>query len=210
MRPHHPIVPSRADAAGRGIKRSLEAMVERGTIAFEEGRRVMPAPDLVRRAAALGLKVTGALAFLPPLLTRLVIGYAFYQAGQGKLANPENVVGFFTDLGIPFPAANAALVSRLECYGGLLLIVGLFTRFVAAGLGATMTVALLTADKAAFLGALQGTGEAGLTDVVPVVYGLFLLWLIVSGPGVVSLDALLGRWVRPEGAGAKEKDIFVA
>jgi putative oxidoreductase len=192
------------------MKRSLEPMVERGTIPLEEDRRAMPAPVLVRRAAALGLKVTGALAFLPPLLTRLVIGYAFYQAGSGKLANPEKVVGFFTDLGIPFPAANAAFVSRLEFYGGLLLIAGLLTRFVAAGLGATMTVALLTAHKAEVLGALQGTGEAGLTDIVPVVYGLFLLWLIISGPGAVSLDALLRRWVKPEGPGAREKDIFVA
>jgi putative oxidoreductase len=157
----------------------------------------MPAPALVRRGAALGLKVAGALSFLPPLLTRLVIGYAFYQAGSGKLANPERVVQFFTDLGIPFPAANAAFVSRVEFYGGLLLIVGLFTRIAASFLGSTMLVALLTADKADFLVALAGTTEKGLTDVVPVVYGMFLLWLIVFGPGLASLDALLRKWIRP-------------
>jgi len=166
----------------------------------------MPAPALVRRGAALGLKVTRALSFLPPLLTRLVIGHAFYLTGKGKLANPENVVGFFTDLGIPFPAANAAFVSRLEFYGGMLLIAGLLTRIVAVFLGSTMVVALMTADKPAFLGALAGTGDAGLTDVVPVVYGLFLLWLIVVGPGLVSLDALLKKWIRPEEAKALEAD----
>ena len=74
----------------------------------------MPAPVAVRRAAALGLRVTEALSFLAPLLTRLVIGYAFYQAGGGKLANMERTVGFFTDLGIPFPAANAHFIARLE------------------------------------------------------------------------------------------------
>jgi putative oxidoreductase len=166
----------------------------------------MQAPALVRRAAALGLKLAGALRFLPPLLTRLVIGYAFYQTGKGKLAHPDNVVSFFTDLGIPFPAANAAFVSRLEFYGGMLLIVGLLTRLAAAGLGSTMVVALMTADKPAFLGALAGTGDAGLTDVVPVVYGLFLLWLIVFGPGPVSLDALLTRWLKPETARPLEAD----
>jgi putative oxidoreductase len=135
-----------------------------------------------------------------------VIGYAFYQTGRGKLANLENVVGFFADLGIPLPALNAAFVSRLEFYGGMLLIAGLLTRLVAALLGSTMVVALLTADKPAFLGALTGAGDAGLTDVVPVVYGLFLLWLIVAGPGRVSLDALLARWVKPEPVSAPVAD----
>jgi putative oxidoreductase len=170
----------------------------------------MQPPAVVRRAAALGLKLAGALSFLPPLLTRLVIGYAFYQAGQGKLAHPEKIVEFFTGLGIPLPAANAAFVSRLEFYGGMLLVVGLLSRLVAALLGSTMIVALMTADKAAFLEALAGAGEAGLTDVVPVVYGLFLLWLVVFGPGAASLDALLRRWLRPETPRHPEADSVAA
>ena len=164
----------------------------------------MKAPALVRRAAALGLRLAGAFAFLPPLLTRLVIGYAFYQTGQGKLANPDRIVEFFTGLGIPFPAANAAFVSRVEYYGGMLLIAGLLTRLASVFLGSTMVVALMTADRPDFLAALAGTGDTGLTDVVPVVYGLFLLWLLVVGPGLVSLDALLRRWLRPEGTPAPE------
>ena len=166
----------------------------------------MPAPVVVRRAAALGLRVTSALSFLAPLLTRLVIGYAFYQAGGGKLANFDNTVSFFTDLGIPFPAANAHFVARLEYYGGLLLVVGLGTRIVAALLGSTMVVALMTADQESFLNALKGVGDAGLTDVVPVVYGLFLLWLILSGPGLASLDALVRKWIAPRPDAAKEAD----
>lgn len=165
----------------------------------------MPAPAVVRRAATLGLKAAGWAAFLPPLLTRLVIGYAFYQTGAGKIADPERVTGFFAGLGIPFPAANAAFVSRVEYWGGLLLIVGLFTRIAASLLGSTMIVALLTADKADFLVALAGTSDKGLTDVVPVVYGMFLLWLLVFGPGLASLDALLKKWIRP-GEDAKEGD----
>jgi putative oxidoreductase len=166
----------------------------------------MPAPVAVRRAAALGLRVTSALSFLAPLLTRLVIGYAFFQAGGGKLANMERTVGFFTDLGIPFPAANAAFIGRLEFYGGMLLIVGLGTRIVASLLGSTMVVALMTADNEAFLNALKGIGDDGLTDVVPVVYGLFLLWLILFGPGLASLDALVRKWIAPGTDAAKEAD----
>jgi len=152
------------------------------------------------------LGVAASAAFLAPLLTRLVIGQAFYQTGSGKLSNPEGVTAFFTGLGIPFPELNAAFVSRLEFYGGMLLIVGLLTRLVALGLASTMVVALMTADRESFLGALRGTSDSGLTDVVPVVFLLFLVWLVFSGPGAVSLDALLWRWVgkRAEAEAAAE------
>jgi putative oxidoreductase len=158
----------------------------------------MPAPPGVQRILSLGLRVAAVLAFLPPLLTRLVIGQAFFFTGRGKLQNPEGVVSFFTSLGIPFPAANAAFISRLEYYGGMLLIAGLLTRLVALLLSSTMVVALMTADRPDFLAALFNTGDKGLTDVVPVVYLLFLLWLVIAGPGAVSLDALLKRWLLPK------------
>lgn len=140
------------------------------------------------------LGVAAALAFLPPLLTRLVIGQAFYQAGAGKLSNPEGVAAFFGGLGIPFPELNAAFVSRVEYWGGLLLIVGLATRVAALLLSSTMVVALMTADREGFLEALRGSGDSGLTDVDPVVLLLFLIWLVIQGPGVVSLDAAVRRW----------------
>ena len=155
----------------------------------------MSSIDSLRRARAQALKLIAALAFLAPLVTRLVMGQAFYQTGSGKIENFANTVGFFGELGIPFPEANAFLVSRLEFWGGLLLLIGLLTRLVAAGLATTMFVALATADRATFLNALRGTGDAGLTDVVPFVYLLFLGWLVLAGPGAVSLDTLVARWL---------------
>jgi putative oxidoreductase len=155
----------------------------------------MTSLDSLRRARALALKVAAALFFLGPLVTRLVMGQAFYQTGSGKIANFAGTISFFTDLGIPFPEANAFLVSRLEFWGGLLLMVGLATRLVAGSLATTMVVALATADRESFTEALRGTGDAGLTDVVPFVYLLFLGWLVLSGPGALSLDALLVRWL---------------
>ena len=41
-----------------------------------------------------------------------------------------------------FPELNAAFVARVEYYGAILLILGLFTRFAALGLLSTMAVAL--------------------------------------------------------------------
>jgi putative oxidoreductase len=149
-----------------------------------------------QRTARWALTVTGALAFLPPLLTRLVLGQAFFLTGRGKLENFGNTVQFFTNLGIPMPELNAAFVSRLEFYGGIALILGLLTRLLAAGLTSTMVVALATADKQSFLDALRGSGDQGLTDIVPFVYLIFLAWLAIAGPGPVSLDALVARWLQ--------------
>lgn len=150
--------------------------------------------DSLRRGRALALRRAATFAFLAPLVTRLVMGQAFYQTGSGKIENFANTVSFFTELGIPIPEANAFVVSRLEFWGGLLLVVGLATRLVAAGLASTMVVALATADRTTFLEALRGVGDGGLTDVVPFVYLLFLGWLVLTGPGAVSLDALVVRW----------------
>ena len=70
----------------------------------------MPAPEPLRKISKSGLKVAAALAFLAPLATRIVIGHGFYAAGHGKWGRMENVISFFSDLGIPYPAANAYFV----------------------------------------------------------------------------------------------------
>src|SRR5262245_36999052 len=137
------------------------------------------------RPVLFSARVLAALAFLAPLLTRLTIGWAFHLTGQGKITNFDRTVEFFTSLNIPMPELNAAFVSRLECWGGLLLMVGLGTRLVAFLLSSTMVVALLTADRMNFLNALKGTGDAGLTDVTAYVFLLFLVWLVLYGPGLL-------------------------
>jgi putative oxidoreductase len=151
----------------------------------------MSAFGLLQSLSRWGLKVTGSLAFLAPLATRLVLGWEFTQTGLGKWQHFDNTVAFFTQLGIPLPAANAALVSSLELVGGICLILGLLTRLMSAGLSSTMVVALLTADRQDLINAWSGAGDAVPTDVVSFVFLLFLLWLIFLGPGPVSLD----RWV---------------
>ena len=156
----------------------------------------MPAPALVQKSATLGLRVAAALAFLAPLATRIVVGWAFYLTGSGKWAHFDNTVTFFTELGIPYPVANAAFVATLELVGGIALIVGLFTRLFAAGLASTMVVALLTADKQRFLESWSTASEISPTDISAFVFLLFFAWLALYGPGPVSLDKLLAKWLR--------------
>jgi putative oxidoreductase len=155
----------------------------------------MPAPARLQKAAQLGLELTAALAFLAPLVTRLVVGWAFYLTGSGKWAHFDNTVTFFTELGIPYPEANAAFVSSLELAGGICLILGLFTRLMATGLASTMVVALATADKARFLESWSTASDVSPTDISAFVFLLFFSWLALYGAGPVSLDGLLGRWL---------------
>ncbi len=154
--------------------------------------------DTLGRANSLGERFTGKLAFIAPLVTRVVIGLAFFQAGTGKFRNFENVIGFFDSLGIPFPAFNAGLVASMETVGGAMLIFGLFTRFFASGLAITMVVALLTADTSDFLASWGSASQLSPTDVTAFTFLLFLLWLVFYGAGKLSLDALLRKILRSE------------
>ncbi len=144
-----------------------------------------------RKAAELRSAATGWVAFLAPPLTRLVVGQTFFLTGRGKLMNFDRTVDFFTSLGLPFPAVNAGLVAGLETIGGICLMLGLMTRFFSTGLAISMTVALLTADRQNFVDALPGD----LTNVAPVPLLLFLTWMIGYGPGLISLDRLVTKFI---------------
>ena len=148
--------------------------------------------NFMTRAQDLASRAIQSLQFAAPLLTRLIVGITFFYTGHGKLQNLDRTASFFADLGIPFPGANAIFISCLEFFGGMCLMAGLGTHVFAALLSSTMVVALMTADREG----LVSKFPADLTDVSPVVLLIFLIWLVLYGPGVVSLDRLIGRHLR--------------
>jgi putative oxidoreductase len=119
-----------------------------------------------------------------PLLVRLSLGAVFITSGWGKLHNLGQVTGFFTELGIPLPGFNAALVSTTELVGGVLILVGLFTRLAAIPLIVVMLVAIATAKRP------EIDGVATLLGFIEFTYIAGFVWLLVSGAGRLSLDAL--------------------
>lgn len=161
----------------------------------------MPAPAVVQKASKLGLKLAAAVAFLAPLLTRVTVGWAFFLTGRGKLANLDTFTQFLTDLGVPFPALNAPFVAGLEFVGGLCLVFGLLTRVMSAGLAGSMVVALM--QEKGFLESWAPTGEMGPLDFDPYVFILLLAWLVLYGPGAISLDKPLAKWLGL-GSGTRE------
>src|SRR5689334_15293203 len=102
-------------------------------------------PSLIKNLSRSVLGICAKLSWLGPLAVRVLVGVAFALGGWGKPHNLDGITGFFTDLHIPLPHANAVFVSCVEFIGGLLLILGLGTRIAALFLVATMTVAFFTA-----------------------------------------------------------------
>ena len=130
-----------------------------------------------------------------PLGLRVLFGYMFFTAGYGKLMNLDGVTQFFTSLHIPAPAFNAAFVGGLECVGGIMLILGLFTRLFAFLLSGTLVVAYLTAHSGDLAAAKNFSDwlEA-FTKASPFSFLLAMGVLLAFGPGKASLDAALGKF----------------
>lgn len=128
-----------------------------------------------------------------PLATRLFMGQAFLATGLGKWRHLDRTAEFFASAGIPAAAANALFIATVELLGGLCLLVGFGSRAAAALLASTMVVALATADRATLAQAVTFSGDIGLTDVTPLVFLLFLLWVLAMGSGPFSVDAVLQR-----------------
>ncbi len=149
----------------------------------------MNVQTLLTRARA----AADSLAPVAPLMTRLVIGEAFVLTGLGKLGHLDRTTAFFASIGLPLPGVHAVLVGVLELVGGACLMLGLGTRLFSALLAGTMGVALLTADRGALLAALVPGAAKGLTDIAALVFLMFLLWLVGSGAGPLSVDRLLAR-----------------
>jgi putative oxidoreductase len=118
---------------------------------------------------------------------RLVTGWVFMWSGWGKLQNLPAVTENFIGWGIPLPHILTPLVSGLEFIGGILLLIGLFTRIAAGALGVVMIVAIHSAlwEQVDSLETLLGFYETTCLAL--------FLWLAIAGPGPYSLDALMQK-----------------
>src|SRR6516225_2475425 len=148
---------------------------------------------LIRRAYEL--LVTGANFLQSPLLLALRV-YFFWQlflTGKGKLSNIGKVSEFFASLGIPLPTLNAYFIGSLECFGSLLLIIGLISRPLSLLIVISMSVAYVTADFEAVSSIFSDPDKFVKADPFP--FLLASLIVLVFGPGLLSIDALLKRWV---------------
>ena len=125
------------------------------------------------------------------LIIRLYWGWQFFQTGKGKLLDIDKTAAFFANLHIPMPKLNAVLAGSTECFGGLLLLLGLGSRIVTVPLIFTMIIAYVTAD----FDKVQNifTNPDAFVSAAPFQFMLTAIIVWIFGPGVFSLDALIAR-----------------
>ncbi|HEV2798970.1 MAG TPA: DoxX family protein [Pyrinomonadaceae bacterium] len=125
----------------------------------------------------------------PRLLSvlRIMAGFLFMAHGAQKL------FGFLAPPGAPTPPlmSQIGIAGVLEFVGGILLLIGLFTRPTAFILSGLMAVAYFQAHAPQGFWPLQNRGE------LAVLYCFVFLFLAVAGGGVWSVDRCIGR--RPAG-----------
>ena len=141
--------------------------------------------SVVHLLILLPARIASYFSWAGPLIMRLIVGYVFMLSGWGKLNNLPQIIQNFTEWGIPFPRILTPFVSGVEFFGGIMLLLGLFTRIPAAMLAVVMLVAIKSAKwgDVDSLETLLGFEEA--------TYFAAFMWLAISGPGAASLDRLL-------------------
>jgi putative oxidoreductase len=137
------------------------------------------------------------------VLIRLMAGGVFLWEGILKFVYRNQGVGRFTKLGIPFPGPTAHFVAILEIVGGLLLMAGFLTRVIAVPFVIEMIVAILSTKISLYLGtsplplppAPPQVGAWAVLHEIRSDYAqiMSVLFLMIAGPGPLSLDAILAR-----------------
>jgi putative oxidoreductase len=140
----------------------------------------------------LALQGSGDLEQYAILLVRLSIGLFFAISGANKLfvaGGTKPVYDTLVKAKVPFPRQTAYFVAGVEFVGGSLVTVGLLSSPACAALMIDMVVATVTSALSTLpkgLSALSWLDD--LLYLPEVLYVLFFIWLICSGPGKFSVD----------------------
>ncbi|HET6556201.1 MAG TPA: DoxX family protein [Prolixibacteraceae bacterium] len=120
------------------------------------------------------------------LLIRLMTGAVFLSEGIQKFLYPNSLgVGRFIKIGIPYPEYLAPFVGGIEIMGGILLLIGLFTRIGSFLLFINICVAILTTKFPLLQNSFWTFAHESRTD-----FSMFIgtLFLCIKGGGYWSVD----------------------
>ena len=147
---------------------------------------------LVARAARVQAKLSEHLSPFALLALRLPVAAVFWRSGRTRVDGwnifsvSENQVFLFEyEFGLPFPVLMAHVTALAEHIFPVLLVLGLFTRLGALGMLIMTAVIQLFVYPDAWLNAHM-------------FWAAILFAVVVLGPGKISLDHLIGRWLAPK------------
>jgi putative oxidoreductase len=137
---------------------------------------------------------------------RLLVGIGFISHGVAKWSRgPASFARLLHQVGVPVPAATAWLVTLLEVFGGLAILVGAFVALASIPLIVSMLVAMFTVQWRYGFSSVKtiGLNAAGPVFGPPgyeinLLYVTALLTLAIAGAGALSVDGWLARRKRPE------------
>ena len=135
------------------------------------------------------------------LLVRVSIGLFFAISGGNKLfvaGGTKPVYETLVKAKVPFPRQTAYFVAGVEFVGGSLVTVGFLSSAACVALLIDMIVATLTSAISTLPKGLSPLSWLDDFLYLPeVLYVLFFIWLICSGPGKLSVDYwLAGKLLR--------------
>jgi putative oxidoreductase len=131
----------------------------------------------------------------------MILGVGFMVHGWAKWTRgPAAFAALLNQVGVPLPLANAWLVTLLEMFGGVALLLGAFVTIVSIPLIFSMLGAMLTVNIRYGFSAVK---TIGLTPEGPqfgppgyeinLLYIAGLMALILGGSDPLSIDALRSR-----------------
>ena len=121
-------------------------------------------------------------------ILRVVIAIVFIAHASQKLFSDgiHGVAKAFAQLGVPLPTVSAVAISGLEFVGGILLLIGLLARPVAALLACDMLGAVYFVAHAH-----RGFFSKGGGYEYPLTLLAASLALALAGPGALAIDNLV-------------------
>lgn len=123
------------------------------------------------------------------LISRVLLGVILIAHGWDKffITGLEGISGYFDSIGVPAASIAAPVVGAIELIGGIMILLGAFTRIVA------VIVALVMFGAAVFahisFGIFAANGGWELVGAI----GAGMLAFAAVGAGAWSVDALLAK-----------------
>ncbi len=123
-----------------------------------------------------------------PLILRVATGLVFAMHGYQKFTNGiDKTAGFLDTLGFPMATAFAVILIAAELLGGIMLVLGLFTRYTAKILAIVAIVALFTVHIGKGFFIAKGGYEFILLILAATVS------IMITGPGKWALDSMMKK-----------------